>query len=116
MTKLVEVYSVLYSDTSSILVGSTNYELFEEYQTAVYSDSYDAAIFGDLNGDWFVDAKDALIVLKMAVGKTEITDDALWYGDVDGNGELDAKDALYILKYAVNKIDMFPVEEDIILA
>ena len=69
-----------------------------------------------MNGDWFVDAKDALLVLKMAVGKVEITDNDLWYGDVDGNGELDAKDALYILKYSVNKIDMFPVEEDIILA
>ena len=110
----IDLISMLYEEDASAFL--TNYELFEEYQTAVYSDSYDAAIFGDLNGDWFVDAKDALIVLKMSVGKTEITDDALWYGDVDGNGDLDAKDALYILKYSVNKIDMFPVEEDIILA
>ncbi len=95
----------------------TNYQLFEEYEAVVYSGGYDDVdgIFGDLNGDWFVDAKDALVVLKMAVGKMEITDDALWYGDVDGTGELDAKDALYILRYAVGKIDLFPVEEDIYL-
>lgn len=110
----INYIGMLYEEDASAFL--TNYELFEEYQTAVYSDSYDAAIFGDLNGDWFVDAKDALIVLKMSVGKKEITDDALWYGDVDGNSELDAKDALYILRYSVNKIDMFPVEEDIILA
>ena len=105
---------MLYEEDASDFL--TNYELFEEYQGAVYSNSYDAEILGDLNGDWFVDAKDALIVLKMAVGKMEITEDDLWYGDVDGNTELDAVDALYILKYAVGKIEYFPVEEYIYLA
>lgn len=110
----IDYIGMLYEEDASDFL--TNYELFEEYQGAVYSNSYDAEIFGDLNGDWFVDAKDALIVLKMAVGKMEITEDDLWYGDVDGNTELDAVDALYILKYAVGKIEYFPVEEYIYLA
>ncbi len=107
----IDYAGMLYEEDASSFL--TNYGLYEEYATAVYAGESDdfEGFFGDLNGDWFVDAKDALIVLKMAVGKMEMTDDDLWYGDVDGNGELDAKDALNILKYAVGKIEYFPVEE-----
>ncbi len=105
----IDLLSMLYEEEASLLL--TNYALFEEYQAVVYADMFEEWLYGDLDGDYSINAKDALIVLKMAVQKLEITEDALWVGDVDGNGELDAKDALYILKYSVNKIEMFPVEE-----
>ncbi len=66
--------------------------------------------YGDLNGDEKVDAKDALNVLKIAVGKLDATDEMKLVADVTGDGEINAKDALDILKKAVGKIEFFPVE------
>ncbi len=59
--------------------------------------------FGDLNLDKKIDAKDALMVLKLAVDKLEKTDELMMLGDVNFDEKVDAKDALEILKFAVNK-------------
>ncbi len=99
----------LYEEDASLLVS--NYEVYEEYDAIVYPWVYEDYSYGDLNGDGNINAVDALMVLKMAVGKLEATEDDYWIGDVDGDSELNAKDALYILRYAVGKIDYFPVEE-----
>ena len=66
---------------------------------------------GDVNGDEKVDAKDALLVLKYAVGKTLLTEQQIQAAEVNGDGEINAKDALEILKYAVGKIVHFPIEK-----
>ncbi len=65
---------------------------------------------GDVDENDAVNAKDALLVLKFAVGKLELTQNQMLAAEVNGDGELDAKDALNILKYAVGKIAEFPVE------
>ncbi len=65
---------------------------------------------GDVNGDDAVNAKDALEVLKFAVGKTDLTADQQKAAEVDGKEGINAKDALQILKYAVKKITKFPIE------
>ena len=72
----------------------------------------DPAVYrlGDVNQDEKIDAKDALLVLKYAVGKTVLTDHQIQAAEVTGDGKIDAKDALEILKYAVAKIDKFPIE------
>ena len=67
-------------------------------------------MYGDVNQDGTVDAKDALLVLKAAVGKATLTNEQRVLANVDGDGAINAKDALLILKKAVNKIDKFPVE------
>ena len=67
--------------------------------------------YGDVNGDEKVDAKDALEVLKFAVGKTKLTEDQQKAAEVDGKEGINAKDALEILKYAVKKINKFPIEK-----
>lgn len=51
----------------------------------------------DVNGDGYINAKDATVILKMAVGM--IPKDMR--GDVNGDGYVNAKDATTILKYAV---------------
>ncbi len=66
--------------------------------------------YGDLNGDNKTDAKDALNVLKFAVGKTDLSEEQQTFADVTGDQKIDAKDALEILKYAVGKITQFPVQ------
>ncbi len=58
---------------------------------------------GDLNGDDKINAKDALEVLKAAVGKVNLTDEQKAVADVNKDGDINAKDALEMLKYAVGK-------------
>ena len=60
---------------------------------------------GDANGDGIVNAVDALLVLRVAMGLDEITEDALAACDVDHNGTTDAADALLIMRYSLGLID-----------
>ncbi len=66
--------------------------------------------YGDVNNDQAIDAKDALLVLKAAVGKETITDAQKKAADVNADQAIDAKDALDILKFAVKKLDQFKAE------
>ncbi len=66
--------------------------------------------YGDINGDQKMDAKDALNVLKFAVGKIQLTEAQQKAAEVDGKEGINAKDALEILKYAVEKIHKFPIQ------
>lgn len=70
--------------------------------------------YGDVNGDTKIDAKDALMVLKYAVQKMELTQAQQKAAEVDGKYGINAKDALEILKYSVKKITKFPIEEIVI--
>lgn len=68
---------------------------------------------GDLNGDTKIDAKDALQVLKYAVGKAEFTIVQELNADVNEDSSINAKDALEMLKYSVGKpsaLDRFYAE------
>ena len=67
--------------------------------------------YGDVNNDGKIDAKDALEVLKAAVGKGKLTPSQQVLAELNADGQINAKDALLILKRAVKKIDRFPVEE-----
>ncbi len=58
---------------------------------------------GDINNDGKIDAKDALIALKIAVDKYTATDAEKAAADVNEDQKVDAKDALEMLKYAVKK-------------
>ncbi len=58
---------------------------------------------GDLNDDQDINAKDALVVLKISVNKHTPTDDQKVAADVNKDENINAKDALEILKYSVNK-------------
>ena len=69
---------------------------------------------GDVNEDKEVNAKDALEVLKFAVGKTVLSQEAQLRADVNLDDVINAKDALDILKYAVGKITGFPQREPVI--
>jgi hypothetical protein len=66
--------------------------------------------YGDLNNDGKIDAADALMTLKAAVGKIDLNETEKKSANVNGDGIIDVADALLILKKAVNKIEKFPVE------
>ena len=63
-------------------------------------------IYGDLNGDQSVDARD-LTLLKRAYFAGEI--DFLDPADLNGNGELDAEDVTLHRDFLIGKIDVFPI-------
>lgn len=58
-------------------------------------------IKGDVNGDETVNSSDALLVLKHAVKKSELTGKPLQQADVNKDGLINSSDALQILKIAV---------------
>ena len=65
--------------------------------------STDVPTAGDIDGDTVINAKDALVALKVAVGKAKLTEAQKAVADVNKDGQINAKDALEILKYAVGK-------------
>lgn len=101
---------LIYNVEVDVTIELANYALLEEYDSYLYSGEQ-FYFYGDLNDDYSVDAGDALMVLKYAVGKEELDDYQFTCGDVDGDGFVNAVDALYILQYAVGSREYFPVEE-----
>ena len=63
---------------------------------------------GDFNADGKKNANDALIALRAAVGKTQLTEEQILRADVTGDDAVNAKDALEILKYSGGKAKNFP--------
>lgn len=69
--------------------------------------------YGDVDFNGYVDASDAMLVLKHSAKLSTIEGDALVAADVSGEGAIDASDALEILKYAAKLIDSFTVEDKV---
>ena len=65
--------------------------------------------YGDVNVDETINAKDALSMLKNAVGKEVFTDVQKIIANVNGDDAINAKDALDVLKLSVGKIGKFSV-------
>ncbi len=95
-------------EDSAVSEAISHLEEFNDYYSALQGEA-DYIVYGDLDGDEEINAKDALLVLKAAVGKIELTEDQSTAADVTADGEVDARDALDILKYAVGKLDSFKV-------
>lgn len=60
---------------------------------------------GDINGDGYIDAADAMITLQVAVEKVELTEAEAEAADVNNDGWVDAADAVRILRYDAGLID-----------
>lgn len=69
-------------------------------------------LYGDLTLDETINAKDALEVLKLVVGKSQ-NDRVLPAADVNRDGAVDAKDALEILKHTVGKTTKLNTPEQV---
>lgn len=65
---------------------------------------------GDINSDDVINAKDALLALRIAVSKYEATEEELIAADVNKDEVINAKDALEMLKFAVGKPSCIPAE------
>lgn len=67
----------------------------------------EVVLLGDVDDDGFVNAKDALLVLKHSAKIAVLEEAQMVRADVTKEGNIDAKDALDILKLAAGIIDSF---------
>jgi len=70
----------------------------------------ESTLWGDVNGDGFVDSFDASLIMKYDVLLITDSDLDLSAADVSGDGFVDSYDASLILKFDVLLIDKFPAE------
>jgi hypothetical protein len=93
------------------------YQRYQETDIAYASEASSASfttldvVYGDADGDGFIDAYDASLVMKYSVGAISADTLDLRALDVDGDGYVDAYDASLIQKFSVGVIDKFPAEE-----
>ena len=64
----------------------------------------DPGIKGDVDGNGVVNANDALLLMRYALGLMPLTDVQLARADVDENGSVNANDALRIMRYKLGLI------------
>lgn len=76
----------------------------EKIITIRVTDGSVSAAPGDINGDGFITAADALLVLQASTDKITLNAGQQAAADVDGNQAVTAADALLILQYATQKI------------
>lgn len=74
-------------------------------------DTATKVIYGDVDANGAIEAKDVTLVSKYVAGLTTFTDTQIKAADVDGNSSIEAKDATLIAKYVAGLISTFPVEE-----
>ena len=65
------------------------------------SDAEEVLLAGDINSDGKVTTADARLLLRMAVGLDELTEQALTAGDMDNSGTITTSDARAVLRIAV---------------
>ena len=99
-----EVEQVEYALENGIITFTATGFSYYMFAEALSSENMGGmAPYGDLNGDEKINAKDALMVLKLSVNKLEMTDELFMLGDVNLDEKVNAKDALEILKFSVGK-------------
>lgn len=92
-------YSVYLSTTSKAVTKVASFQYGEK---PVYT-------LGDVNGDGYIDSRDALLVLQHAarLDGSELSGSNFSAADVNKDSVVDSRDALLILKYAARLIDEF---------
>jgi len=98
-----------------VLAMYTNGVLSEPaFSNSIYNEGA-TLMYGDVTGDFIVDAFDAANILQYTVGMDPSGAPLPWTwqmtaADVSGDTEVDAYDAALVLQYSVGIIDIFPVE------
>ena len=108
----VYVLEYVLSDKSDAYVRSYGVVVAEKIRGAFELKLFgENCLWGDVNHDGLVNAKDATLILQESVGIRN-AEQFFCYAkaDVNGDGQINAKDATLILQHSVAIIDKFPVE------
>lgn len=80
------------------------FDLVSEWLEILAAEEQIDPISGDVDGSGSVNAADAILALRHAMGIAVLTDEQLARGDVDGNGSVGVSDAVAILRRAMGLI------------
>ena len=90
------------------------YAVEDEQYTTPKGPSYSVVIFGDVDGDSYADACDAVLIRAysaMLLDNAQIGDAAVYAGDIDCNSSLDIDDARKCEKAGLKKIEISQTPE-----
>ena len=76
----------------------------------VYTISTPLPDVGDVDGQGYITANDALMALQISTEKFEATTEQRTQADVNKDGDVTANDALQILQYSTKKLTQFGIE------
>lgn len=77
--------------------------------TKLTNESYENCAVGDINGDGFINTKDALIIEKFVSEDIELFETQQKNADVNVDGKIDRTDSETIIKYTLGKIRKLPI-------
>lgn len=74
------------------------------HATKLTNDSYENCAMGDVNGDGYISASDALLVIQSMSDKNILFENQMLHADVNHDGEVNSSDALILLRFSVGEI------------
>lgn len=102
-----DAYADVYAKGYGLYINAE--KLYECFELKVFDID---CLWGDVNHDGYVNAKDASLILQKTVGNLEEgTFFCYLKSDVSADGKTNAKDASLVLQYTVDNIDKFPAED-----
>lgn len=74
------------------------------HATKLTNDSYENCAMGDVDGDGYISASDALLVIQSMSEKNLLFENQMLHADVNHDGEVNSSDALILLRFSVGEI------------
>ena len=85
--------------------------LIIHHATKLTNESYENCAIGDVDGDGYISASDALLVIQSMTDKDLLFENQKLHADVNKDGKVDSSDALILLRYSVGEIHTIPLNE-----
>lgn len=98
------------------VVESQNYQRGHNYSKIMFDSEFEITIdfvteaYGDVDIDGFINATDALLILKYVVGTSVLEEKQQMYADVNDDGRITSADALSVLSRSVGLTGLFEAE------
>lgn len=85
--------------------------LIIHHATKLTNESYANCALGDVDGDGYISAGDALLVIQSMTDKDLLFENQMLHADVNKDGKVDSSDALILLRYSIGEIHTIPLNE-----
>ena len=85
--------------------------LIIHFSTRVTNDSYANCSLGDVNGDGYINAADALLIIESNANDNLLFENQKKLADVNLDGNVNSSDSLILMQYIVGEIRSIPFDE-----